>query len=80
MEACETAGGTRIRCVLRNRCLAVFQLIDCTTLDVADVAWSQDDSMIASVGLDSTIYIWDGHNFGKPAFSPVWLATKSTSP
>lgn len=32
--------------------------------DVADVAWSQDDSMIASVGLDSMIYIWDGYNFG----------------
>lgn len=36
----------------------------CIVPDVADVAWSQDDSMIASVGLDSMIYIWDGYNFG----------------
>lgn len=32
--------------------------------DVADIAWSPDDSMIASVGLDSTVFIWDGDSFG----------------
>lgn len=35
--------------------------------DVADVAWSSDDSMIASVGLDSKIFIWDGYTFGESA-------------
>lgn len=33
--------------------------------DIADVAWSADDSMLASVGLDSTIFIWDGYTFEK---------------
>lgn len=33
--------------------------------DVADIAWNHDDSMIASVGLDSTIFIWNGYTFGR---------------
>lgn len=32
--------------------------------DVVDCAWSRDDSMLASVGLDSKIIIWDGFTFG----------------
>lgn len=32
--------------------------------DVVDCAWSRDDSMLASVGLDSKIFIWDGFSFG----------------
>ncbi|WVR07812.1 hypothetical protein IAU60_004855 [Kwoniella sp. DSM 27419] len=31
--------------------------------DVVDLAWSRDDSMLASVGLDSKVWIWDGHTF-----------------
>lgn len=46
--------------------MSVVPDVVCLT-DVADVAWSQDDSMIASVGLDSVIFIWDGHNFGMSA-------------
>jgi hypothetical protein len=32
---------------------------------VIDLAWSRDDSMMASVGLDNSVHIWDGQNFGK---------------
>lgn len=33
--------------------------------DVVDCAWSRDDTMLASVGLDSKIIIWDcTNNFG----------------
>lgn len=32
--------------------------------DVVDCAWSRDDSMLASVGLDSQVIIWDGYTFG----------------
>lgn len=32
--------------------------------DIIDVAWSRDDSMLASVGLDNNIWIWDGGTFG----------------
>ncbi|KAK8853078.1 hypothetical protein IAR55_003779 [Kwoniella newhampshirensis] len=31
--------------------------------DVVDLAWSRDDSMLASVGLDSKVWIWDGYSF-----------------
>nr|XP_019010171.1 uncharacterized protein I206_04639 [Kwoniella pini CBS 10737]OCF48952.1 hypothetical protein I206_04639 [Kwoniella pini CBS 10737] len=31
--------------------------------DVVDLAWSRDDSMLASVGLDSKVWIWDGNTF-----------------
>ncbi|KAL7418351.1 HIR complex subunit [Cryptotrichosporon argae] len=31
--------------------------------DVVDVAWSRDDSMLASVGLDSVVNIWSGYTF-----------------
>ncbi|OCF32185.1 protein HIR1 [Kwoniella heveanensis BCC8398] len=31
--------------------------------DVVDLAWSRDDSMLASVGLDSKVCIWDGQSF-----------------
>lgn len=33
--------------------------------DVIDIAWSRDDSLLASVGLDNIVWIWDGRNFGK---------------
>ena len=33
--------------------------------DIIDVAWSRDDSMLASVGLDNNIWIWDGDTFGE---------------
>lgn len=33
--------------------------------DVIDLAWSRDDSMLASVGLDNSVLIWDGHTFGQ---------------
>ncbi|KAK4689347.1 protein HIRA/HIR1, partial [Tremellales sp. Uapishka_1] len=33
--------------------------------DVVDIAWSRDDSMLASVGLDSTVWIWDGFTFDR---------------
>lgn len=36
--------------------------------DIIDVAWSRDDSMLASVGLDNSIWIWDGYTFGKLYF------------
>ena len=32
--------------------------------DVSGVAWSSDDAYLASVGLDSTVLIWSGQNFG----------------
>lgn len=32
--------------------------------DVVDCAWSRDDAMLASVGLDSKFIIWDGYTFG----------------
>ncbi|WVR00330.1 hypothetical protein IAU59_007473 [Kwoniella sp. CBS 9459] len=31
--------------------------------DVVDLAWSRDDTMLASVGLDSKVCIWDGQSF-----------------
>jgi WD40 repeat protein len=34
--------------------------------DVVDIAWSRDDSMLASTGLDSKVWIWDGQTFGEP--------------
>lgn len=43
--------------------------------DVVDCAWSRDDSMLASVGLDSKIIIWDGFTFG--TWSP-WMLANST--
>jgi protein HIRA/HIR1 len=45
----------------------------CRNTDVADLAWNMDDSMIASVGLDSTVFIWDGYTFGED--SPMALAS-----
>jgi len=33
--------------------------------DIIDIAWSRDDSMMASVGLDKLVWIWDGYSFGK---------------
>lgn len=33
--------------------------------DVVDIAWSRDDSMLASTGLDSKVWIWDGQTFGE---------------
>lgn len=38
--------------------------------DVAGVAWSPGDEYLASVGLDSTVYIYEAQNFSKsPPFS-----------
>lgn len=34
-------------------------------IDVVDLAWNTDDSMMATVGLDSIIFIWDGFTFGE---------------
>ena len=31
--------------------------------DVAGVAWSADERLLASVGLDSTALVWSGENF-----------------
>ncbi|BGP55906.1 hypothetical protein JCM8202_002694 [Rhodotorula sphaerocarpa] len=31
--------------------------------DVAGVAWSPDDSYVASVGLDNVVLVWSGHTF-----------------
>ncbi|WVQ81686.1 hypothetical protein IAT38_003811 [Cryptococcus sp. DSM 104549] len=33
--------------------------------DVVDLAWSRDDSLLASVGLDSAVWIWDGRTFDR---------------
>lgn len=33
--------------------------------DVQDLAWSHDNSILASVGLDSKIVVWSGHTFEK---------------
>ncbi|GAA5878315.1 hypothetical protein JCM3774_001984 [Rhodotorula dairenensis] len=31
--------------------------------DVAGVAWSPDDTLVASVGLDNVVLVWSGHTF-----------------
>ena len=31
------------------------------TKDVMDVAWSPDDSMLASASLDNLVLVWDSH-------------------
>ncbi|GAA5983758.1 hypothetical protein JCM10908_005913 [Rhodotorula pacifica] len=31
--------------------------------DVAGVAWSPDDALVASVGLDNVVLVWSGHTF-----------------
>ena len=36
-------------------------------VDVIDIAWSREDSMMASVGLDKMVWIWDGYTFGQLA-------------
>lgn len=33
--------------------------------DVVDLAWSAEDDYLATVGLDSIVYIWSGHTFEK---------------
>ncbi|ORY28137.1 putative transcription corepressor [Naematelia encephala] len=33
------------------------------TADIIDIAWSRDDSMLATVGLDKMVNIWDGATF-----------------
>ncbi|ORX40750.1 putative transcription corepressor [Kockovaella imperatae] len=35
------------------------------TADIIDLAWSRDDSMMASVGLDKLVWIWDGQSFDR---------------
>ena len=38
--------------------------------DIIDLAWSRDDSMMASVGLDKHVWIWDGQSFGQLYATP----------
>lgn len=33
--------------------------------DIVDIAWSAEDDYVATVGLDSIVYIWSGSNFEK---------------
>lgn len=33
--------------------------------DIIDIAWSRDDTMMASVGLDKMVWIWDAQTFGE---------------
>lgn len=40
--------------------------------DVVDLAWSRDDTMIATVGLDSMVFVWDASTFSELVFrSPL---------
>ena len=41
------------------------KLNDPTLADVAGVAWSPDDALLASVGLDNVVLVWSGHTFGE---------------
>lgn len=36
--------------------------------DVVDLAWSRDDTMIATVGLDSMVFVWDASTFSEHVF------------
>ena len=39
-----------------------------TIKDVVDLAWSRDNTYLASCGLDNLVFIWDGNKFGKELF------------
>jgi WD40 repeat protein len=42
-----------------------LQGIRLTRPDVQDLAWSPDNHLLVSVGLDSAIMIWNAQTFGK---------------
>jgi len=42
-----------------------LKLISSISPDIIDAAWSRDDSMLASVGIDKAVLIWDGYSFGR---------------
>jgi protein HIRA/HIR1 len=48
--------------------------------DIIDMAWSRDDSMLASVGLDSTVWIWDGRTFGELGRCQPLVRTAADAP
>lgn len=49
-----------------------------SVIDVANVAWSPDDSHLASVGLDNQVLIWSGTNFGN--FPLLFVSFQLTDP
>ncbi len=64
-----TAGPYSSQSPKRRR--AMMSLMDYSS-DIIDIAWSRDDSMMASVGLDKMVWIWDGYSFGIHAAIPAF--------
>jgi len=44
--------------------------------DVQDLAWSPDNHLLVSVGLDSAIMVWNAQTFGTDVFAIVLICKK----